>query len=244
MDDANFERIISKYSLDENSKIDNKILFQVYSGCVNYLITNDKGILRKAKDLYLDDCVFSTYDFLKKIEELYPTLIDYPVLSIKLTRIGDLNLNDIFFDSLREDYNGIEFNNWLKRQSNEKTYVFKKEGKLQGFLYLKLEDKNEDYSDIYPCLYPMKRLKIGTFKIDSTGLRVGERFLKIIFVFPLKSKVEEIYVTLFENKRADVKILKDLLMKWGFVIHGKKKSNGELVLVKNLSKYDLNKDAK
>lgn len=244
VDDSNFEHIISKYSLDENSKIDNQILFQVYSGRVNYLITNDKGILRKAKDLYMGDCVFSTYDFLKKIEELYPTLIDYPILSIKLTRIGELNFSDDFFDSLREDYNGVEFNNWLKRKSNEKAYVFRKEGKIRGFLYLKIEEENEDYSDINPCLNPAKRLKIGTFKIDSTGLRVGERFLKIIFDFALKSKVEEIYVTLFENKRDEVKILKKLLMKWGFIIHGNKMSNGELVLTKNLKNYDFNKDVR
>lgn len=244
VNDSNFNDVVKRYSLDENSVIDNQILFQVYSGRVNYLITNDKGILRKAKDLYMDGCVFSTYDFLKKIEELYPTLIDYPVLSIKLTRIGELSIGDVFFDSLREDYNGIEFNKWLKSKSNEKAYVFRNKGEIHGFLYLKIEEKNEDYSDIDPCLNPARRLKIGTFKIDSTGLRVGERFLKIVFDFALKSKVDEIYVTLFEDKRNDVKVLKELLMKWGFVIHGKKMSSGEIVLTKSLTKYDFNKDVR
>lgn len=243
IDDNRFIQIINKYSLDENSIIDNKILFQVYSGRVNFLITNDKAILRKARELYLEDCVFSTYDFLKLVEDLFPSFIDYPVLSIKLTRIGDLNFSDQFFDSLREDYNGIEFNNWLKRKSNEKAYVFRNNEGLQGFLYLKIEDQLEPYNDIFPLFSPKKRLKIGTFKINSTGMRLGERFIKIIFDYALKTKVEEIYVTLFNDKRSEVHLLKDILQEWGFYLWGNK-SNGELVLVKSMTNYDYSKSVK
>ena len=88
-----------------------------------------------------------------------------------------------------------------------------------------------------PILSPKRRLKVGTFKIDSTGFRLGERFLKIIFDNALKRSVDEIYVTLFENKRDDVKQLKELMEYWGFCRHGYK-GNGELVLVKSLEKYD------
>jgi hypothetical protein len=35
--------------------------------------------------------------------------------------------------------------------------------------------------DITPIFEMKRRLKIGTFKVNSTGFRLGERFLKIIF---------------------------------------------------------------
>ena len=44
-------------------------------------------------------------------------------------------------------------------------------------------------------------------------------------------------MTLFENKRQEVVALKGIMEQWGFVKHGYKKSNGELVLVKDMKNY-------
>lgn len=55
---------------------------------------------------------------------------------------------------------------------------------MLGFLYLKTEGVNENYSDIVPPFKPMRRLKVGTFKVESTGFRLGERFVKIILTMP------------------------------------------------------------
>jgi len=57
--------------------------------------------------------------------------------------------------------------------------------------------------------------------------------MKIIFDNALKNKVDEIYVTIF-NKRDEQKRLIDLLEQWGFVLWGKK--NDELVYVRNFKK--------
>ena len=93
-------------------------------------------------------------------------------------------LNSTFFDTLREDYEGIAFDNWFKKKARnkEKAYIFKNEsGLLQGFLYLKDEYEDEpDYLKVTPPLTPKRRMKVGTFKIEQTGFRLGERFLKII----------------------------------------------------------------
>ena len=80
IDDEYFKSVVSNYGNDENSQIDNNYLYQVYKGLVDFLITDDKGILKKAKDLYIDDLVFSTEDFLNAVEEKYPTLIAYDAL--------------------------------------------------------------------------------------------------------------------------------------------------------------------
>lgn len=244
--DKNFVEAMSTFSLKENSKIDNKFLYEVYKDKVDFLITDDKGILAKAKTLYLDDRVLCTNDFLRLVEKKYPSLTPYKVLSVDLCKISSLDINDKFYDSLREDYEGIKFNKWFEKKGRdgEEAYVFRNESGIQGFLYLKIENENESYDDIKPKFLPKRRLKVGTFKINRTGLRVGERFLKIIFDYASKSDVDEIYVTLFENKRDEVKVLMKLMESWGFEKWGYKISNGELVLVKKMKTYNYKKDPK
>lgn len=245
--DKRFNDVVSRYSSDENSMIDNKYLYQVYKGRVDFLITDDRGILSKARDLFIDDIVMSSSSFLSLVEERYPSLINYDVLSIKPHRFSSLDLNDDFFETLREDYKGIEFNRWFEKKARdgESAYVFKNGNGLQGFLYLKIEDKNDTSNrDIEPLFEPKKRLKVGSFKINSTGLRVGERFLKIIFDYAQKGNVEEIYVTLFANRRPEVKALMNLMMDWGFEKYGHKTTSGELVLVKRMDVYRKEKSPK
>ena len=185
------------------------------------------------------DKVLSSAELLGKFESKFPKNIEYRMLAVKLKTIEEVNLSDHFFDSLREDYEGQKFDQWFKKKGKESAYVFEDKSGIKGFLYLKIELPSErDYLRISPILSPKKRLKIGTFKIDSSGFRLGERFLKIIFDNARENDVEEIYVTLFEDKREDVIRLKALLEQWGFVKHGYKNENNELVLVKSMKVYD------
>ena len=109
---------------------------------------------------------------------------------------------------------------------------------LLSFLYLKVEDENENYSNINPLFLPKRRLKIGTFKVISNGFRLGERFVKIIFDNALKNHVQEIYVTIYD-KRPEQRRLIDLLEQWGFVLWGTK-GEGELVYVRDFSpRFDI-----
>ena len=95
---------------------------------------------------------------------------------------------------------------------------------------MKVEDTDEKYNDIEPRFIPKKRLKIGTFKVVSNGVRLGERFLKIIVDNAIQYKVEEIYVTIFEKTEEQIRLI-NLLEDWGFIRHGKK--GGEIVLTKD-----------
>ena len=237
--DEYYESIINRYSKDENSIIDNDLIKEVYNDNVGILLTDDNTILRKAEDLYIRDRVLSSSELLKIFEVNYPENIEYKMLSVKLKEFENINLNSDFFDSLREDYKGVEFDQWFKNKASKKehAYVFENDEGLKGFLYLKVEEANENYDDISPVFSPKKRLKVGTFKIISTGFRLGERFLKIIFDNARKQNVDEIYVTLFENKRSEVIHLKEFMKKWGFKKWGYK-TNGEAVLVKNMCTYD------
>jgi hypothetical protein len=148
---------------------------------------------------------------------------------------GEINLKDFFFDSFREDYKG--FDGWFNRKSEEISYVCFHDNQLSAFLFLKVEDETENYSDISPILPKRKRLKIGTFKVTSNGYKIGERFLKVIFDNAFRQKVDEIYVTIFD-KRPEQKRLISLLEDWGFQFYGTKTTThgSENVYVKEFAR--------
>lgn len=243
--DEVFDKVISLFANDSNGQIDNALLKEVYNDNVGLLLTDDGLMLQKARMLYIRDKVLTATELLEKFESKFPQNIEYKMLAVKLKRFDEIDLSDHFFDTLREDYDGQKFDQWYKRKGSEYAYVFENSDGLKGFLYLKIELPDEpDYKKVSPILSPKRRLKVGTFKIERTGFRLGERFLKIIFDNARKSDVEEIYVTLFEDKRDGVKQLKSLMEEWGFVKHGYKNDNGELVLVKSMKKYNTSKPPK
>jgi hypothetical protein len=223
-------------AVDKNSNDinDSRLLNEVVCDRVDIFITEDKQIHKKAAALGVSDRVFNIDSFLEKVVSEHPELVNYTVLSVTKKRFGELNLEDPFFDSFREDY--IDFNKWFNKKSEEIAYVTHNMGKILSFLFLKIEGKDENYSDITPAFSSKKRLKIGTFKVLSNGVRLGERFLKIIFDNAIRAKAEEIYCTIY-NKRDEQKRLIGLLEEWGFVLHGKKvgKNGDELVYVRNFA---------
>lgn len=248
VDDSFFKEVVLHFSQDENSIIDNEILYQVYDGLADLLITNDNKMLKKAELLGIRKIVLSVDEYLNAVEAEFPRKIDYKMLSVKKEKFGDIDLNDHFFDTLKEDYPG--FDDWFHKKNQEEAYVFKRSDGVHGFLFVKTEYPDEkDYLKVAPTLSEKKRLKVGTFKIDLTlkGFRLSERFLKIIFDNAAVNKVDEIYVTLFENHRKEIDALRDVLCKWGFVYYGYKQSKDgkkESVFVKTLERYDSSKGIK
>lgn len=150
-----------------------------------------------------------------------------------------INIDDVFFDSLKKDY--LEFIDWFNRKAQEdaKAYILNEKG-LQAFLYLKIEDGA--INDIHPPLIAKRRMKIGTMKINPHGTRLGERFIKVALRDAIRNRVNEIYVTVFEHHGS----LIDLFEEFGFMRIAKKETiNGtELVLLKDLlyKHHDICKD--
>lgn len=152
-------------------------------------------------------------------------------MELEYLKFKDINLDDPFFDSLKSDY--IEFSNWFSKKSQNKAYIYKNDkGMIDGFLYHKIED--EEVSDVEPALPPKRRVKIGTFKINAHGTRLGERFVKKSLDYAVLENVEEVYVTIFQKHEALVNAFK----RYGFSEAAKKITpNGEeLVLLKSMGK--------
>jgi L-amino acid N-acyltransferase YncA len=149
--------------------------------------------------------------------------------NLKIKKFKEIDLNDPFFDSLKSQYK--EFEEWFSKKSEENAYVLEdKKGRLQGFVYLKIEADAID--DVNPPLPPARRLKVGTLKINSHGTKMGERVVKKIFDHAISEVVDEVYVTVFDTHAS----LISLLMRYGFEKKSEKTtSNGtENVLVRSL----------
>lgn len=220
---------------NENDRIDTALLNEVYQERVDLLITEDKRLRRKAELLDLGHKVLSINAFLTVATSENPDLVEYKALAVQKVTIGSLDVHNEFFDSLRNAYVG--FDTWFSRKCDEDAYICKDDiGQLLGFLYLKTENAEESYSDISPHFQPKKRLKVGTFKVVATGFRLGERFIKIILDNAIERNVDEVYVTLFED-RTELETLAMLLCRWGFENYGTKTSTGERVLTKQMRQY-------
>jgi hypothetical protein len=211
------------YDVNENDRNDSNILNELFTERVDLILSEDRGLTRKANILGIGNKVFTIDSFLEKVVAENPDLIEYKVLSVRKTLFGNIDINNSFFDSLREGYPG--FNKWFNRKSDEPAYVcFDDGGKLLAFLYLKVEDQHEPYSDIFPHFKPKRRLKIGTFKIELNGFKLGERFLKIVFDNAVKQRIDEIYVTVFPNTVEQERLI-NLFGDFGFYLYGEKKNS-------------------
>lgn len=215
---------------NDNDLNDSRLLNEVLQDRVDILITEDKKIRRKAGLLGIAHRVFGIEAFLEKVTAENPQLADYRVLSVKKECFGNINVDDEFFDSFREDYPG--FNQWFNKKSDETVYISRLDNAISAFLYLKLEDEAENYSDISPVFLRKRRLKIGTFKVTLNGFKLGERFLKIVFDNAIRYHVDEIYVTIFD-RTIEQKRLISLLEDFGFGHHGHKEE--ELVYVRSMA---------
>lgn len=152
---------------------------------------------------------------------------------IRLCKFSSINLDDPFFDSLKSDYPGFEA--WFSKKSDEFAYtVFDESGFLQGFLYLKVEDG--PIIDVTPPINVLGPIiKVGTFKINAHGTKLGERFIKKIFDYAVFNQSQYIYVTVFPKHTA----LIELLGRYGFKDYGNRKSQ-EHVLIKDFIHLEYN----
>lgn len=144
-------------------------------------------------------------------------------------KFSQINLNDSFFDSLRQDYDG--FDEWFQRKKDQYAFVqYDDHNKIIGFLYLKIE--NQIVNDIIPNIIANTILKVGTFKIEAHGTKMGEQFIKKIMDYAINNNVDVCYATIFPKQNS----LINLVEQFGFNLYGQKGtgSNRENVYLKQM----------
>lgn len=157
-----------------------------------------------------------------------------------LKKFADIDIDDVFFDSLKADYpgtaNSTGFIVWFKKKSDEgaTALVFEDEKGVGAFVALKVEEEEIELQDeILPI---KKRIKISTFRIAERyrRQRIGEGAIGLLLWKWQKSGASEIYVTVFDKHST----LISQFEKFGFKKHGFN-TNGENVLIKSRSDIDF-----
>ena len=214
-----------------NDQNDSLILTDIYTGMADILITEDKKKKKKALSLGIQSKVMKINEFIYMNQK--EKRVNHNILDIKKTKMGDLNIEDSFFYSLKNSYPNFE--NWFQRKKDEYAYCYFENGKLLALLFLKNEEVGDDnYEDIKPNMRCNRKLKISTFKVDVEHKKIGERFMKIVFDQAIYSNVDEIYVTIFNDDEKKVNLI-NYLERFGFKYFGKK-NDKELVYIRSMNK--------
>lgn len=152
-------------------------------------------------------------------------------------KFSDIDLNDVFFDSLKADYPGsetsTEFGAWFNKKaaSGAQALIYKDDTGIGAFVYTKTEEEAVALPDTNDL--PSKaRMKLGTLKISDLhrGQRIGEGAIGLALWEWQRSKLDEIYVTVFPKHD----VLINLLTRFGFQLVGHN-TNGECVYLKSRS---------
>ncbi|MFZ3059228.1 MAG: hypothetical protein WA102_05750 [Candidatus Methanoperedens sp.] len=183
---------------NSNEINDNEILFAIQRNAADFLITEDYGLQKKAIRANLEDRVLSTDSALDYFKNLYARKELHHTL-LREVLVRDLKIEDPFFDSLKEDYGEVKFRSWFNKISVEgrKCWTYQEDNKIKALLMLKEENEPILTSPPIPAA---KRLKIATLKVEISGSKLGELFLKMAFQFCISNNIFEAYLTHYRKK--------------------------------------------
>lgn len=217
----------------------------LYSVCVanaaDFLITQDRGLHRRAIATGFGDRVFTVEDALAWIAQQYER-ISVPLPYILERQCHQIDRQAKIFESLATDYEG--FADWFLgcvKQHRDCWVVYSNE-KLAGIAIRKDEDYGElakkiDASNL--LIQPQKILKICTFKIAEghRGEKLGEQLLKQVLWWASRNRYDLVYLTVFPKHEQ----LVDLIAQFGFVVIGER--DGEKIMAKAFESGVLAADA-
>lgn len=210
-----------------NEEVDDALLFAVYEDRVDFLITEDGGIHWKAEQIGINDRVLTAEEGCKEFRDERPAYEGPP--SIQKVKVGELNVDDPIFDSLKQEY---DFDEWFDRIPDRDAYVnWKSDDSLGAILILKPNEVEAIGDD--PELQRRERLKISTLKVAAgkRGSKIGELLVSISIREAIQNGREELYLT---HRVEPDDYLVQLISQYGFK-QASKMENGEDVFVKRLT---------
>ena len=224
----------------QNDTIDNHILYSIYRDAIDFLVTEDKQLIKKASKLNIKERVFNIDEIIDFLHDLDHKEIRHDI-AIHKEKVHNLPIKDPIFDKLKERYD--KFEDWWKKICREgrEAFVYYKEYKKQlgAILVLKIEDEGIELSD--KNLPKEKRIKICTLNVISNGYKIGELFLKMAFEFGIKNNIFQVYLTHFVNNNSDHDYLIDLISLYGFKDIGKSKTSSDSIFLKILYTSNIDK---
>ena len=218
-----------KWSDGDKDQVDNTILHAVYKNAVDFLLTEDKGIHRKARKLDIDESVLLVDDALRLFDRYAHAgkVISPPALQREY--VYNLDINDPIFGSLKKDYRKKKdygkktFEEWFEDISKEgrECWIHYTEGGSIGAVLIH-KTENEPVEGI-PPLPKSRRLKLCTMKVSYVGKKIGELLIKLSVDLCVKNNIREMYLTHYTE--------------YGFKMVSRKE-DGEGIFLKKLTKDD------
>ena len=226
----NDTQFLQQINVKTKDKVDNSLLYSVFKNAVDVLVTEDKGILKKANILKLTERVLNLDEVVIYLHALFPQdNIDLPTVSFSYLPIHNVSIDDKIFSKFKKLY--PKFEKWWETASKNgrKGYFYIKPDKTLGALMV-LKRNEQEVIDAIPVLPIKKRLKICTLRVVDTGFKIGEAFIKMATRQAIDDSVEEMYLTIFESDDENLKLI-SLIKELGFQ-YTAKMNNGEHVYVK------------
>ena len=205
-----------------NDWVDNELLFAVEAKAVDFLVTEDGGIHRKAARIGLALQVIRVRD---AVDMLRTSLDRAPAAppAVEWIKATALDERDPIFESIRAEY--PELDAWLgvcRREERDVALIHAREGGYAGVCIL--ARKTDKFGTIG------KFLKICQFKVSErfSGRRYGELLLKTVFDYRRANEYDFAYVTVFDHHDALIQLFAD----FGFQPWVDRTPRGESVLIK------------
>jgi L-amino acid N-acyltransferase YncA len=205
-----------------HDSVDHRLLAAVAEDAVDYLVTSDVALLKKAARAGLDDRVGTPAAALRLLEMRLP-VEPTPRPAVTRMRAYELSSYDPIFETFRQDYPG--FDEWLARCKREHrpSWVVTRSGGEYAAICIAKHEVPAEYHFVGNVL------KVCSFKAEF-GYGLGELLLQSLFDYAFASAIDAMYLEVFPVHGSVVR----LFTTFGFVEAPFRSRRGELVLVKSL----------
>lgn len=216
-------RVIGDPPEGTNDWVDNQLLAALHANAVDYLVTEDQGLHRKARRLGVGERVTRVREAIALVSDL-ADVSPPPPPEVRSVPAYALDRADPIFDSFRGDY--PRFDDWLQKCQLEHRQSWMIKGARDSLAGVVIVNPEKDP----PAPSSGRVLKICTMKVadDAFGLRYGELLLKVVFDYAVQNRYEWLYVTTFEKQAHLIQLLED----FGFAPAREQTGLGELQYVK------------
>jgi hypothetical protein len=208
----------------QNDQSDVRLLLALDAKAVDFIVTQDVGLHRRAARVSLGDSVLTVEEALQWLKQTF-TAKSVSLPYVVERKAYEINREEPILTSLRSDY--PEFDQWFDRCRSEHRHCWSLEiGKDIAGLVIRKDETHADSKTQHPG---PKILKICTFKVrdEFQGEKFGELLLEQVLWFAQFNNYDLAYVTAFPKHA----FLIDLLSYYGFT-QTNSKPNGEIMLEK------------
>ncbi len=185
---------------NEKEHTDNLLLHALCRGAVDYFVTEDREIYKKAKKAGVEERVHRVVQFYSHLETLNEEEFSPPG-SVERRFLHELDVRQPFFDSLRQGSEGYE--QWFEKMAHKggQAWCITDNDTVQAICIYQQEE-NPVINDAGDKL-DGTALKLCTFKVGENirGRKTGERLLYTAFHYAAEKKIPYVYLHIFGEER-------------------------------------------